>query len=327
MANESFALSFEAQPRLERTALASVAYVALMILVFVGFQPFVPPATGTASTVAAAAAGDLTHQVFYLAVFAMVLIGAAQRRGFGALRAMPPLLGLLEVWCVVSALWAMQHGISMRRAVLQVMLTTSVLLSADTIGPERAFRYLRILLAIILVVNWVSIPWIHSAKHLPGELDPGLVGDWRGLYGQKNGAGAVCALTAILFLFSRNGKYNWIGWLVSLFAVGFLVMTKSKTSMAVLPVALMTGIAYRIAWRDGLSRAIFAICAALLLFGAAATLIYFADTISHMLEEIPPNSPGGQENLASLSGLCARSSLAGDGLWHAVQHGRCIADA
>src|SRR6202012_2960676 len=194
--------------------------------------------------------------------------------------AMPFLLALLEIWCVVSALWAMQHGISMRRAMLQAMLTVAVLLSADTIGPERAFRYLRILLAVILVVNWVSIPLIATARHLPGEVDPGLVGDWRGLYGQKNSAGAVCALTAILFLFSRNGKYNWIGWLVSLFAVAFLVMTRSKTSLALLPVALMAGAAYRIAWRDGLSRAIFAVCAAVLLFGAAAGLIYYADTIS-----------------------------------------------
>ena len=41
------------------------------------------------------------------------------------------------------------------------------------------------------------------------------MGDWRGLYGQKNAAGAVCAMTALLFLFTRNGRYNWIGWLVA----------------------------------------------------------------------------------------------------------------
>ena len=54
-----------------------------------------------------------------------------------------------------------------------------------------------------------------TAVHLPGEIDPGLVGDWRRLYGQKNAAGAVCAMTALLFLFTRNGKYNWMGWLVA----------------------------------------------------------------------------------------------------------------
>jgi exopolysaccharide production protein ExoQ len=285
MANESFALSFDAPPRLERIALASIAYFALAILVFVGFQPFIPPASGTPLAAANAAQGDLLHQIFYLVVFATVLLGAAQRRGFGAVRAVPLLFGLLQLWCVLSALWAMQHGISFRRAVLEVIITTSVLLSADTIGPERAFRYLRILLAVVLAVNWLSIPLIHTAVHLPGELDPGLIGDWRGLYGQKNAAGAVCALTAILFLFSHNGKYNWIGWLVSLFAVGFLVMTRSKTSLALLPVAVAAGLAYRAAWRDGLSRAIFAVLAALLIAVVAAASVLYADAISHILED------------------------------------------
>jgi O-antigen ligase len=135
------------------------------------------------------------------------------------------------------------------------------------------------------VVNWISIPLIAAAKHLPGEIDPGLIGDWRGLYNQKNVTGAVCTITVILFLFTRNGKYNWIGWLVSLFAIGFLVMTQSKTSIALLPVALIAGISYRIAWRNGLSRAIFAVCTALLLLGAVVTLFIYADTISHMLED------------------------------------------
>ena len=285
MANESFALSFEAPPRLERLALPTLAFFALAILVFVGFSPFMPPPKGTALAAANAAQGDTLHQIFYLGVSGLVLLGAVQRRGFGAIRAMPLLLGLLQAWCVLSAIWAMQHGVSFRRAVLEVILSSAVLLSADTIGPERAFRYLKILLAAILVVNWISIPLIATARHLPGEIDPGLVGDWRGLYGQKNGAGAVCALTAILFLFSRIGKYNWIGWLVALFAVAFLVMTKSKTSMALLPACLLAGLAYRISWRDGLSRAIFTVGAVLLLVAGAAAALSYADIISHILED------------------------------------------
>ena len=242
MANETFAVDFIAPPRLERTTLASIAFIALVILVFVGFQPFIPPRSGTPLAAANAAQGDAIHQIFYLAIFAIVLLTAVQRRAFGAIRAMPLLLGLLQAWCLLSAIWATAHGIAFRRAALEVILTLSTLLSADTIGPERAFRYLRIVLAAILAVNWISIPLIHTAVHLPGELDPGLLGDWRGLYGQKNAAGAVCAMTALLFLFSRNGKYNWMGWLVAAAAFAFLVMTKSKTSLALFPVALAAGI-------------------------------------------------------------------------------------
>src|ERR1700735_334451 len=106
MANESFALSFDAPPRLERIALASIAYFALAILVFVGFQPFIPPRSGTPLAAANAAQGDLFHQIFYLAVFAVVVVTAVQRRGIGAIRAMPFLLALLQVWCLLSAIWA-----------------------------------------------------------------------------------------------------------------------------------------------------------------------------------------------------------------------------
>jgi exopolysaccharide production protein ExoQ len=285
MANEGFAVSFVAPPRLERVTLASIAFFALLILVFVGFQPFIPPRSGTPLAAANAAQGDLIHQIFYLAVFAIVVVTAVQRRGFGAIRAMPFLLGLLQLWCLLSAIWAQEHGIAFRRAMLEAMLTLAVLLSADTIGPQRAFRYWRIVLAIILVVNWISIPLIATAVHLPGEIDPGLVGDWRGLYGQKNAAGATCAMTALLFLFSRNGRYNWIGWLVTLGALAFLVMTRSKTSGALFPVSLLAGLAYMVCWRDGLSRALFVCVILVLLMALAAAGILYADTISHMLED------------------------------------------
>ena len=285
MANETFALDFTAPPRLERSTLAAIGFFALLILVFVGFQPFVPPRSGTPLAAANAAEGDITHQIFYLLAFALVLVTAMQRRGFGALRAMPLLLGCLQLWCLTSAIWADAHGVAFRRAVLEVILSLSVLLSADTIGPERAFRYWRIVLAAILAVNWISIPLIANAVHLPGEIDPGLVGDWRGLYGQKNAAGAVCAITALLFLFTRNGRYNWMGWLVAAAALAFLVMTRSKTSLALFPVALVAGLAYRAAWRDGLSRAIFAVTAILLVTGLGATALLYTDAISRVLDD------------------------------------------
>jgi O-antigen ligase len=285
MANESFALRFNAPPRLERATLASIGFFGLLILVFVGFQPFVPPPPGTALAAPEAGAGDLLHQIVYLGVFAVILLTSVQRRGFGAIRAVPFLLGLLQLWCLLSAIWATEHGIAFRRATLEVVLALSVLLGADTIGPERAFRYWRIVLAVVLVVNWISIPLIATAVHLPGEVDPGLVGDWRGLYGQKNGAGSVCVMTALLFLFTRNGRYNWIGWLVAAGALGFLVMTRSKTSLALFPVALLAGLAYRACWRDGLSRSVFVAAMALLLLVAGTAGILYADTISHILED------------------------------------------
>jgi exopolysaccharide production protein ExoQ len=248
--------------------------------------PFSPPvAVSQFGGVQEAASGDTLRQILYLGVFSLILLCAAQRRGFGAIAAIPFSMMLLLCWCMASALWAAEPGIALRRAGLEVVVVISVLLSVDTIGAERAFRLWRILLALILVVNWISIPLVATARHLSGELDPALVGNWRGLYGHKNIAGAVCALTALLFLFSRNGWRNWIGILVAIAAVAFLVMTRSKTSLGFLPVALAAGLLYRIGWRDSLSRAVLTAAAILLVMGLASFAFLNADAIAHALED------------------------------------------
>ncbi|MDB5741581.1 MAG: hypothetical protein JWP16_2621, partial [Alphaproteobacteria bacterium] len=115
--------------------------------------------------------------------------------------------------------------------------------------------------------------------------DPALVGNWRGLYGHKNIAGAVCAITIILFLFTRSGWKNWIGICVSLAACVFLYFTHSKSSAGFLIPALAGGLLYRVGWRDGLSRAILAACAVLFFVALVAFVALDADSLTRMLED------------------------------------------
>jgi exopolysaccharide production protein ExoQ len=191
----------------------------------------------------------------------------------------------LLIWCFLSAFWSAVPDVTLRRAALAAIVTISTLLSVDLIGAQRAFFLWRIVLAVILAVNWLSIPLIHTAVHLPGEVDPSLIGDWRGLYAQKNTAGAVCVMTALLFLFSRNGRGNWIGLVMAAGATGFLVMTRSKTSLGLFPLVLLAGLFYRISWRDSLSRAIF-LCGAILAIGlTAAIAILNWDAIEQVLAD------------------------------------------
>ena len=90
MANESFAAGFVAPPRIERSALASIGFIALVLLVFLGFQPFQPP-----PSLASTGEGSVTRQFVSLGVFAIVLVTALRRRGLGAVRAMPFLLATM----------------------------------------------------------------------------------------------------------------------------------------------------------------------------------------------------------------------------------------
>lgn len=286
MANDSFAYAFEPPRAVERLALPSLAFAGLLVMVFVGLDAFSPPKeVSQFGGVVEASRGDTLRQILYLSIFALTLLGALQRHGLAALRAIPLTLGLLLLWCLASASWAAEPGIVLRRAGLEVVVVLSALLSVDTIGAERAFLIWRVVLAAILAVNWISIPLVAVARHLPGELDPGLVGDWRGLYGHKNIAGAVCALTAMLFLFTRNGWKNWIGIAVAGAAIGFLAMTRSKTSLGFLPLALLAGLVYRLSWRDSLSRAIVSALALLLVIGLCVFVLLDANAIAHVLED------------------------------------------
>lgn len=272
MANDGLALNYSSARRAPRSLFAEIAFILLLLILFVGLSPFAPPPSPTTVSMTAPAPGDALRQVLFLSTFALVLLAGAMRQGFGMLRAVPPLLVLLLGWCFMSVFWSAVPDVTFRRATLAAIVVISTLLSVDLIGPRRAFLLWRITLAAILVVNWLSIPLVETAMHLPGEIDPSLVGDWRGLYAQKNTAGAVCVLTALLFLFTRNGRGNWIGWLVAILAAGFLVMTRSKTALALFPLCLAAGLAYRASWRDGLGRAIF-LCGALLAATAGTALL------------------------------------------------------
>lgn len=281
-----YAPGYAPYPTIERSLLPTLAYIALLLLIFVGLDAFSPPPAATGlSTLPTAAGGDALRQIAFLGTAGLVALGAFQRLGFGMLRAIPWSMALLLAWCLASALWTPESAVAFRRAGLQVVIVASVLLSVETIGPKRAFDIWRILLGIVLAVNFLSIPLIETARHGAGEVDAALMGNWRGLYGHKNIAGAVCAMTAILFLFARTGWRNWIGIMVALAAMVFLVMTRSKSSMGFLAVALVAGWLYQLSWRDGLSRTILVVSIGIFVLALGTLLALVPDMLTRSLED------------------------------------------
>src|SRR5882757_2284695 len=157
MASDYAALSYDPPRAVEHNTLPVLSFVALLLLIFVGLDAFALPQAAGASQVPQ---GDALRQLAYLSVAGMIGIGAVQRFGLGALRALPASMGLLLAWCLASALWAPDPGIVLRRAGLEVVLVGSLLLSVETIGASRAFALWRWLLAAILLVNFLSIPLV-----------------------------------------------------------------------------------------------------------------------------------------------------------------------
>ena len=252
--------------------LAEIGFVGLLLLLLVTLHPFQPPADNTAGLSAIApVASDIWRQLSFTAVFLIAGLAALVWRPALLLRGVPLSIMALLGWCLLSATWSIAGDVVFRRAILITEVTVTPLLGVAMLGPERAFGHLRTVLVIVLVVNWISIPLIPAAIHGMGEQDPKLIGNWRGLYDQKNIAGAVCAMTVLLFLFPGTRGRRWTDWLVIAGALGFLFFSRSKTSMALLPVAATFALAYRSGWKNGLDRALLALTA-LLAIGCIATL-------------------------------------------------------
>lgn len=267
--------------------IAETAFLALLLMVFIGLMPFAPR---DASTLAIgesgfAGAGDATRQVLYLLVLAASVGAALQLRGLSAFRAIPIPLAMLLGWCLLSASWAPAPDIALRRAGLEIVVVVCAMLGVESIGVARALGLLRIVLAFVLIVNWISIPLLTQAVHLPGESDPSLVGAWRGLYFHKNIAGAVSAISAIVFLFFAVETRRKADWALFVAAVGFTIMSHSKSSIGFLPVALLAAWIYRIAWKRGMDRAIVAVSLGLVGIVALTAAIADSGFIARVLED------------------------------------------
>jgi len=271
---------------LNRARIAEIAYLLFLLMVFVGVTPFAMPQTAPGIDPASTSgAGDLMRQISYLAVFVLILGSAWIGRGWQSVSAIPVLLVLLLGWCALSAAWSLEPSVTFRRAVLLAIVSASAFIAVDTIGATRSLQLLRYMLAGIVIVNWLSILLIPQARHLANDFEPGVAGDWRGLYGHKNIAGAVCANAAIIFFYFAVITRRRVDILFGLANLGFLIGTNSKSSLGLLPIAILAGGVYFLCARNRLNRQIVLIGA--LLAGSvvvAAVWTYWA-TLLPLLQD------------------------------------------
>jgi|tagenome__1003787_1003787.scaffolds.fasta_scaffold20956385_3 exopolysaccharide production protein ExoQ len=229
-----------------RGLFVDAAFVAFLLLIFVTFKPFaVRDVAALSLGDNGTGAGDVWRQVCYLVTFTALVLAAFQSLSTRIVSVMPPLLALLLGWCLLTSLWAQSPDVTTRRAGLEIVIAMSAMLGVHALGPERALSLLRWVLAGVLLVNFASILLVHQAVHLPDESDRQLIGNWRGLHFHKNIAGAISAITAILFFFRALETKRLVHWLIVVAAVFFTVMTRSKTSLALFPIALLSGVLFR----------------------------------------------------------------------------------
>ncbi len=281
------AARFAAVPRtLLPDWVAEAGFVAFLLVVFVGVEPFAVRdyATLAIGESGFAGEGDSIRQILYLASLATIGLAAFDKRGIRALFGVPLPLAMLLIWCCASALWAAAPGVTFRRAGLEFVVVASAILSVDTLGFERSLKLLRNVLALVLIANWISIPIVPQAVHLPGEMDPSLVGNWRGMFFHKNIAGSTTALSAVIFLYYAIERKSLPDLALFAGAVVFTIMTHSKSSIGLLPVAIFLGSVYRLAWRRDIDRVIVSVVVGLVVIAGITLAVIDSDVIARALE-------------------------------------------
>jgi O-antigen ligase len=225
-----------------RDRAAWISLFFLLLMVIVGLSPL----GDKSKTLVLTGDGDINRQIAYIMVFGLMLITSGTFKEAARLFVIPWSVTIVIGYCLVSLTWSISPAIAIRRLALTIIIIWTVFDGVQRVGYDRAINILRILLVLTLILNYVAILTVPTAIHQVAEVgDMNLIGNWRGILMQKNIAGAVCAVTIILFVFDANKLPLVFRVGVIIATTFFLYKTMSKTSMSLLVLVLATGGAFK----------------------------------------------------------------------------------
>ena len=180
--------------------------------------------------------GSAVRQLVYFGIFGVVSLLYLRRASAGDLRRILPLpLLVLFGWAALSLGWSAVPGIALRRLILTGVIALTVLQLSGLAPPSVVMRRLRqviLVLALASLVTALAMPAL--GIHQPGDPEPSVIGDWRGVFYHKNIAGAVLAPGILLCLHAalsarRGARGKFV--LQTVFLTFLLAMTGAKTSL------------------------------------------------------------------------------------------------
>jgi len=184
----------------------------------------------------------LRQGLFLLGVAVMLMVGRPLSDPWHLVR-LPLALALLLAWCAISISWSDAADVATRRLLLTVIVIWLCFRTVDQLGHRLAMDVVLYVCIGLLFANLAAVALFADAvHHNQGVLkDDSIIGAWRGILPEKNGAGLLSAVTALLLLFGVGRLRPWarIGLIVA--AVAFLVGSHSKTSMAFAGAAALCG--------------------------------------------------------------------------------------
>ncbi len=220
--------------------LAGVCFALLLVAALVGSTVFQASDGGSVT-----GEGNLGNQLLYGGTFLLLLFGSGIR-SVRTLLCLPVGITLLIGYCYLSVFWAVDPGASFRRATLTAIMTWTTFRIVGDLGPDRTLRLMRQFLLVLLIANFFAVLLLPNGVHRNVIAEEGsVIGSWRGIIAHKNAAGAICAVTILLFLFDNRQFSRVVNIATMIAAAVFLYFTNSKTSHGVLALSLVAGLLIR----------------------------------------------------------------------------------
>lgn len=218
------------------STLSTVAAAVLLTIVVVSLRPF-QPAGGDA-----AASGDIVNQLGFGAIGALALLSMLCLADPRRVRALfSPWWLILLGFFVLSVMNALDPAAAMRAGIFTMIgiiaMCTVLVLAKDGDSLSTVLATMSLTVLGLSYFGVVAMPGI--AIHSADSLEPQHAGLWRGLFSHKNVAGPVMAnLSFVGFYLFRRG-WRWIGGVIFVGAMVFILQTGSKTTAGLVPIAIL----------------------------------------------------------------------------------------
>ncbi len=189
--------------------------------------------------------GSLLKQVCFSVILMLALIASRYETAGERLSIVPASMVIILAYCALSCCWSAAPDIAFRRWALTALVMFISLIVVRRAGFERTTEIIRVILAITLFVNYITVVampdiGIHQALE---EQDDSIVGAWKGVLVHKNFAGPVTAFTFMYYFFAFCLN-KWIRWLMLAASAVFLFGTHSKTSVGFVLFSTLAGLLY-----------------------------------------------------------------------------------
>ncbi len=217
------------------TLLRSVLLAAVFLLLWISLHPFVSLGDPDELTETGSVANQIAYSLLLIVLAAWCLAHDPSR----LLVLLRPVFVAMLLWFALTVATSWEPALSVRR--LMFTLITMSLAAMVLLLPTSQRHFAGVMAAVVLIVLAACYLGVLLAPtltiHQTSDLaEPELAGDWRGVFSHKNEASVAMVLFVFIGMFVARVRGLVLGGLIVVSALVFLILTQSKTAIAMLPI-------------------------------------------------------------------------------------------